>query len=83
MPSASASDSSAPGLIPKRNRPFRRWSSIAACAAMTTGWACDRLVVPVPSLMFRVSEMRLAWKSIELVMFSAASVRCSPTYASE
>ena len=50
---------------------------------MTTGWACDRLVVPVPSLMFRVSEMRLAWKSIELVMFSAASVRCSPTYASE
>ena len=43
------------------------------------GVVWERLVVPVPSLICRVSEMRLAWNSMEFVMLSAASVTCSPT----
>ena len=82
MPSASASEVSAPGLTPKMKRPSDRWSNIAACWATSTGCMCERLLVPVASLMVLVSEISEALKIMLLVMFSALSVRCSPMKAS-
>ena len=82
MPIASASEGSAPGLTPRMKRPCARWSNIAACAATSAGCCCDRLQVPVASLMRLVEWISVARNSIELVMFSAWSVRCSPMKAS-
>jgi hypothetical protein len=59
-----------------------RWSNIAACAAITTGCDCERLDVPVASLIDFVSPMRVARNTRLLVTFSQRSVRCSPTKAS-
>ena len=59
-------------------RPCARWSNIAACAATSTGCCCDRLQVPVPSLICLVEWISVARNRSELVMFSALSVRCSP-----
>ena len=50
MPSASASEVSAPGLMPKMKRPLARWSNIAACAAISIGCDCERFEVPVREL---------------------------------
>ena len=63
-------------------RPSDMWSNIAACWAITTGCSCDRLVVPVASLIFLVSWISEALNIMLLVMFSALSVRCSPMKAS-
>ena len=82
MPIASASEVSAPADTPMMKRPCARWSNIAAFTAITTGCICARLVVPVASLICLVSWMSVAWNSMLLVMFSQASVRCSPTKAS-
>ena len=54
------------------------WSTIATSAATMAGWWFGRLTVPVPSLMFRVSRRSQAMKIRDEVMFSAASVMCSP-----
>src|SRR5687767_8296541 len=55
---------------------------MAALAATIAGWICERLQVPLASLMRWVEWMSVARKSSELVMFSALSVRCSPMNAS-
>ncbi|MNC87287.1 hypothetical protein D3C83_30020 [compost metagenome] len=55
---------------------------MAACAAMSVGCDCDRLDVPVASLMVFVAWISEARKMKLLVTFSARSVRCSPTNAS-
>jgi hypothetical protein len=55
---------------------------MAAFAATSTGCCCDRLQVPLPSLMRLVEWISVARNSRELVMFSAWSVRCSPMKAS-
>src|SRR5205823_5795098 len=81
MPSASASEESAPGLTPNMKRPLARWSNIAACAAITTGCDCERLEVPVASLIVLVSPISVARKMKLLVTFSQRSVRCSPAKA--
>jgi hypothetical protein len=73
---------SAPALMPKMKRPRAMWSNIAELEAMMTGCCCERLVVPVASLMFLVSLISVARNSRLLVMFSERSVRCSPTKAS-
>ncbi len=78
MPSTSASELSAPGLMPRMNRPSERWSNIAELAATSTGCCWERFVVPVARRICSVSEIRLARKSRLLVMFSCWSVRCSP-----
>ena len=79
---ASLSEVSAPGETPMMKRPCARWSNIAALTAITTGCICARFVVPVASLMVLVSWINVAWNIMLLVMFSQASVRCSPTKAS-
>ena len=81
-PSTSASERSAPGLTPKMKRPRERWSNIAACEAMRAGCECDRLEVPVASLIRSVACTKVARKMKLLVTFSDFSVRCSPTKAS-
>ena len=55
---------------------------MAALTATSTGCICARLVVPVASLMVLVSLISVARNSMLLVMFSQASVRCSPMKAS-
>ena len=82
MPSASASEANAPGLMPKMKRPLARWSNMAACEASSVGCECDKLDVPLPSLMVLVSGIKVARNNRLLVTFSALSVRCSPTNAS-
>src|SRR6185503_15622625 len=68
--------------MPKMKRPCARWSNMAACAATSVGWLCDRFDVPLPSLMVVVAAISVARKMKLLVMFSQRSVRCSPTNAS-
>src|SRR5258706_10198523 len=83
LPNTSASDMRPPGLMPKMKRPFSRWSSIATCAAIAAGWLLGMLTVPLPSTMFFVSCARLARNIRQEVTFSARSVMCSPTNASQ
>ena len=82
LPKTSASDIKPPGLTPMMNRPLSIWSIMAAWAAIAAGCELGTLIVPVPSMMFLVSEIKLAKKIIDDVTVSAASVTCSPTYAS-
>ena len=65
--------------MPMMKRPLSMWSIIAACAAIAAGWALGKLIVPVPNMMFLVSEIKLAKKIMLDVTVSAASVTCSPT----
>jgi hypothetical protein len=57
-------------------------SSIAACAAISTGCDCDRFDVPLASLIVLVSEISEDRNSMLFVIRSQWSVRCSPTKAS-
>ena len=61
---------SAPALMPRMNRPPDIWSNMAEFAATNTGCCWDRLVVPVPSRICSVSEIKLARNTRLLVMFS-------------
>jgi hypothetical protein len=54
------------------------WSRSATSAATIAGWWLGRLTVPVPSLIRLVSRSSQAMKIRADVMFSAASVMCSP-----
>jgi hypothetical protein len=79
LPKASASDSRPPGLMPKLKRPSSIWSSIAICEATAAGCVLGMFTVPVPRRMDFVNPARLAMNRAQEVMFSAASVACSPT----
>ena len=79
VPNISQSDASPPGLTPRMKRPSSSVSSIATFAASAAGWLLDRFTVPVPSVMRSVSCTRLARKTTQSVIVSAASVTCSPT----
>ena len=57
-------------------------SQAAAWEAIKVGCECDKFEVPDPSLICRVSGIRVAKNIRLLVTFSALSVRCSPTKAS-
>ena len=52
---------------------------MAMLAAVAAGWAFGMLMVPVPSLMRLVASTSVAMNIMQEVMFSAASVVCSPT----
>ena len=52
---------------------------MAMLAATAAGWLLGMLTVPVPSRMRLVASTSVAMKVTHEVMFSAASVTCSPT----
>jgi len=58
------------------------WSIIATCAATSAGWRFGRLMVPLPSLIERVSCARLAMNERHEGIVSQQSEMCSPMYAS-
>ena len=51
----------------------------ATVAATVAGWVLGMLMVPVPSLICLVAAAIQARNAMQEVMFSALSVRCSPT----
>ena len=79
LPNTSASESRPPGEMPKMKRPSSRWSSMATLAATAAGCTFGRLRVPVPSLMRFVASISVEMNIRHELMFSAASVVCSPT----
>ncbi|MDF3011676.1 MAG: hypothetical protein K0S03_2472 [Burkholderiales bacterium] len=83
LPNTSASDIRPPGLMPMMKRPRSMWSIIATCAAIAAGWLLGTLMVPLPSTMLFVACARLARNMRQEVTFSARSVTCSPTSASQ
>ena len=83
VPNTSASDANPPGEIPKLNLPSNIWSNIATWPATCAGCEFGKLTVPVPRRICLVSAANEATKRAHEVIFSAASVTCSPTYASE
>ena len=51
---------------------------MAISAAMRAGWEFGRFTVPVPSRICFTWSTRVAMNRAQEVMFSAASVLCSP-----
>ena len=75
---SSRSEERLPVPMPIWKRPRARWSNIAAWLATMAGCWRGRQNTPVPSLMLRVSPMRVARKTSGAVMGSVRALRCSP-----